>query len=93
MDAYKAERGRILREFGLNLAKLRGPDVSQEAFARKASMHRNEIGYLERGEREPGLLTLLILARTLGVSPDQLVEDLPVPKERRPPRPKRSSRT
>jgi transcriptional regulator with XRE-family HTH domain len=94
MDSYDAERARILHEFGLNLARLREIGTSQEKVAKKANLHRTEIGCLERGEREPGLLTLLILADALGVSLDRLAQDLPVPRERRPsPYAKRSSTT
>jgi transcriptional regulator with XRE-family HTH domain len=82
---YKPERDRILEVFGLNLAKLRGgTGLSQDRFARKASVHRNEIGALERGEREPGLLMLLILADAAGVSVERLTKDLAVPTARKP---------
>jgi transcriptional regulator with XRE-family HTH domain len=84
VDAYEQERDRILDEFGLRLAKLRPKGISQEGFARKAGVHRNEIGALERGEREPGLLMLLILAKATGVSVEGLVQGLPVPTERKP---------
>jgi transcriptional regulator with XRE-family HTH domain len=82
---YKPERDRILKQFGLKLAKLRGgTGLSQDLFARKATVHRNEIGALERGEREPGLLMLLILADATGVSLERLTEDLAVPAARKP---------
>lgn len=84
VDAYQAERKEILEKFGLELAKLRGPRTSQKALGDRARLHRNQIGFMERGEREPGLLTLLILAETLGVPAGQLLEGLPVPRERRP---------
>ena len=86
MDDYKIERHQVLRKFGLNLAQLRELGTSQEAVAKKATLHRTEIGDLERGETEPGLLTLLILADSLGVSLDRLAQGLPVPQERRPSR-------
>jgi transcriptional regulator with XRE-family HTH domain len=82
---YKPERDRILKQFGLRLAKLRvGMDLSQEDFAREAKVHRNEIGALERGEREPGLLMLLILADAAGVEVEDLTADLAVPVARKP---------
>jgi hypothetical protein len=43
-----------------------------------------DIGFLEQGRREPSLSTLLILAKTLKVPVQTLVENLPVPKKRRP---------
>jgi transcriptional regulator with XRE-family HTH domain len=91
VGTYKLERDRILKKFGLNLATLRldlakrrGDRISQEGFAREASVHRNEIGALERGEREPGLLMLLILADAAGVPVGQLTQGLSVPAERKP---------
>jgi transcriptional regulator with XRE-family HTH domain len=83
--SYKPERDRILEQFGLKLAKLRGDTgLSQERFARKANVHRNEIGALERGEREPGLLMLLIIADATGVPLTHLMKDLAVPRARKP---------
>jgi transcriptional regulator with XRE-family HTH domain len=82
---YKPERDQILEQFGLKLAKLRGDTgLSQERFARKANVHRNEIGALERGEREPGLLMLLIIADATGVPLEHLTNDLAAPTARKP---------
>lgn len=85
MGAYKQERDAILKQFGESLAKRRQDKrISQEAFARIATVHRNEIGALERGVREPGLLMLLVLADAHGVSIEELTKDLPVPTARKP---------
>ena len=85
MSDYKSERDQILDEFGLKLAKLRGDTgLSQGRFARKANVHRNEIGALERGEREPGLLMLLILADAAGVPVERLTQGLAAPAARKP---------
>ncbi len=84
MSAYKTERDRILRVFGENLRELRPLGVSQETVAQTAKLHRTEIGNLERGESEPTLHTLLILAQAHGVSLDRLVAGVPVPEERKP---------
>lgn len=84
MGVYKQERDAILKEFGLTLARWRKKKgVSQEAFGRIANVHRNEIGALERGETEPGLLMLLILSDATGASLDELAAGLPIPKERK----------
>jgi transcriptional regulator with XRE-family HTH domain len=92
VNAYQAERREILEKFGLDLARRRDPrTTSQEAFSKKVGLHRNQIGFMERGKREPGLLTLLILADTLGIKPGELLEDLPAPKERRPPAPSKGT--
>jgi hypothetical protein len=92
-ETYEAERSRILKDFGTALANLREPH-SQEAFSKleDVRLHRNEIGHLERGEYEPGLLTLLILASAFErESLYELLKSLPVPQKRRPPRLKRDA--
>jgi transcriptional regulator with XRE-family HTH domain len=78
MGAYEVERDGILKDFGLNLAKLRtSKKLSQAKFAKRAKVHRNEISDLERGRRQPGLLMMLILADAAGVSLDRLVVEEP----------------
>jgi DNA-binding XRE family transcriptional regulator len=93
MEDYKTERDRILDVFKVEFAKLRKEFGSQEAFGKdkEVRLHRNEIGHLERGEYEPGLLTLLILADVFKKDDSfwKLLKSLPVPKQRRPPRVKR----
>ena len=87
MSAYAAERARLLSIFGENLRALRTRrNLAQEALAEVASLHRNEIGVLERGQGEPGLLPLLILADALEVPLQGLAEGVPVPRDRRPAR-------
>ncbi len=91
---YQAERKEILEDFGLKLAARRialpSPPkrrtTSQRELGDRASLHRNLISSLERGKHEPGLLTLLILADTLGATPAELLEGLPAPHERNPAR-------
>ncbi len=86
MGAYTAERAELLQQFAAGLRELRKANYpSQEALADAAGLHRTQIGSLEQGKREPGLLTLLILANTFGITIDKLVKGVPVPKERRPP--------
>jgi|HubBroStandDraft_6_1064221.scaffolds.fasta_scaffold136316_3 transcriptional regulator with XRE-family HTH domain len=85
--AYTVERARLLLGFGENLRTLRKQrSLAQEALAEVASLHRNEIGVLERGQGSPGLLTLLILTDTLEVPLPVLLDGLPAPRERRPAR-------
>jgi transcriptional regulator with XRE-family HTH domain len=85
LDAYTAEHRKIARAFGANLQMLRTADGhSQESLARAARLHRTQISFMERGLRAPGLLIILILADALRVTPDVLLECLPVPKERKP---------
>jgi transcriptional regulator with XRE-family HTH domain len=86
-DTYHAERTRLLRVFGANLrAEREHLGLAQEGLAEVANIHRNEIGVLERGRCEPGLLTLLILADALEIPLKVLAEGVPTPRERRPPR-------
>ncbi len=87
-DAYKAERALLLNVFGENLRGLRrARGLAQEGLAEVASLHRNEIGIVERGECEPGLLILLVLADTFeDGSFWELLKSLPAPQQRRPAR-------
>jgi transcriptional regulator with XRE-family HTH domain len=84
MDAYEAERKRLLNAFAAKLRAAREEDFpTQEDLAHAAKLHRTHIGYLEQGRREPSLSSLLILAETLDMSVEELIEGLPVPKKRR----------
>lgn len=87
MDAYKAELSSFLEQFGANVRRLRQArqtPLSQEQLAGLSQLHRTEIGKIEQGVVEPRLTTLLILANALGVSVEDLVAGLRVPRERRP---------
>jgi DNA-binding XRE family transcriptional regulator len=83
---YTEERAAILRDFGIKVARLRAEFGSQEAFAHtdRVRLHRNAIGIIERGECEPGLLTLLILADAFEDNSFwELLKSLAVPRQRR----------
>lgn len=67
----------IAARFGDNLARCRKQaDLSQEELAVRASVHRTEISYLERGLRLPRVDTLVKLAASLEVSADELLAGL-----------------
>ncbi|MER9102673.1 helix-turn-helix transcriptional regulator [Mesorhizobium sp. M0848] len=51
--------------------------MSQEQLAERAGLHRNYIGFLERGERNASLRTLLAVATSLGVSLGELFANVP----------------
>jgi transcriptional regulator with XRE-family HTH domain len=92
-DAYAVERAQVLKTFGEQLRGQRKQrNLKQEGLAEVATVHRNEIGILERGQCEPGLFTLLVLADALEVPPRALLDGLPVPRERRPQRTPRAAR-
>jgi len=64
----------IATRFGKNLlAARKRAGLSQEGLALAASIHRTEIGLLERGERTPRIDTVLKLAGTLGVPVAELI--------------------
>ena len=47
--------------------------LSQEGLAELTELHRNYIGCLERGERNPAAKTLFQISRALGISLAELV--------------------
>lgn len=67
----------VARQFGANLSRLRERSgVTQEELAFRASLHRTEIGLLERGGRIPKIDTLAKLAGSLEVEPGALFEGI-----------------
>ncbi|MFN8018377.1 MAG: helix-turn-helix transcriptional regulator [Acidimicrobiales bacterium] len=66
------------REFGERLRQRRTDrGLTQAALARESQVHWTLIGQLERGERRPGLRTLLSIAYGLDVPPGELLDDTP----------------
>jgi transcriptional regulator with XRE-family HTH domain len=67
----------LAKRFGENLRRARkDADLSQEEVGIRASLHRTEVGLLERGERIPRIDTLAKLAGAVGVSPASLVDGI-----------------
>jgi transcriptional regulator with XRE-family HTH domain len=65
---------KVERQFAANLLACRKrAGLSQEELGFRASLHRTEIGLLERGARVPRIDTLIKLAAALNVPPDDLL--------------------
>lgn len=61
----------VAGRFGENLRRVRkAAGVSQEVLGNRCSLHRTEIGLLERGARIPRVDTLIKIATGLGVRID-----------------------
>jgi transcriptional regulator with XRE-family HTH domain len=61
----------VAERFGENLLRIRkSAGISQEELGFRCSLHRTEIGLLERGARVPRIDTLIKIATGLGVRID-----------------------
>jgi transcriptional regulator with XRE-family HTH domain len=61
--------------FGKNLRKIRlSKNLSQGDVAKVLGVHRSYISGLERGVRNPSLVTVQKVAKALGVSADKLIK-------------------
>lgn len=68
----------ILQAFGNHLRTLRvQKELSQERLAELAGLHRTYLGGVERGERNPTLLTLAKIAKALDISISKLLDFSP----------------
>jgi len=71
IDAHR----KLAQQFGRNLVHARKrADLSQEQVGIRASLHRTEIGMLERGIRLPRLDTVVKLAGAIEVEPADLLD-------------------
>lgn len=58
----------ILMQFGTKVKKLRlEKGLTQEQFAQKSGLHKNYIGMVERGERNPSLINIEVIAKGLEI--------------------------
>ena len=75
----KSARGSVPYQFGRRVRTLRQKQgISQESLAELARVHRTYIGMVERGEKAVTIVTLLKLAKALGVTPADLLEEIKV---------------
>ena len=50
--------------------------LSQEKLAELAGLNRNYIGFVERAERSPRVMTIFRIARALDLHPGELIRDM-----------------
>lgn len=67
----------LRRRFAENLRRARKrANVSQEELSFRASLHRTEVGQLERGQRLARIDTLIKLAGSLSIPPGDLLDGM-----------------
>ncbi len=65
----------ILIEFGKRIKELRLENgLTQEQFALQCGLHKNYIGMIERGERNPSLINIEVIAMGLKMSISDLMK-------------------
>ena len=70
-------RAALMAAFGENVRKRRKElGFTQEELARQAGLHRTYVADVERGNRNPSLETVALLARGLGLTPAKLCEGI-----------------
>lgn len=64
----------ILIKFGARLQRVRkSKGITQEELAVKLSMHKNYVGLIERGERNPTVRTLYKISKALKVTASEIL--------------------
>ncbi len=65
----------ILNKFGQRVKALRiEKNLTQEQFSQRCGLHKNYIGMIERGERNPSLINIEIIAKCLKISISDLMK-------------------
>jgi transcriptional regulator with XRE-family HTH domain len=65
----------ILIKFGARIKQLRQEKgLTQEQFAQKCGLHKNYIGMIERGERNPSLINIEVIAKGLELTIAKLMK-------------------
>lgn len=66
---------KILLQFGAKVKEARlSKDLTQEQFAQKCGLHKNYIGMVERGERNPSLVNIEVIANGLEIPVSELLK-------------------
>ena len=69
------QRHRALTRLGLNLRQYReSKKLTQEKLGERAELDATYISGIERGVRNPSILSLARIAKALGISPSELCE-------------------
>lgn len=67
----------LQKAFGRELRRLRmSRGISQEKLALECGLDRTFISLLERGQRQPSLTTVFVLAEALDIAPSQMVKNI-----------------
>ena len=65
----------ILKKFGQRVRELRTErNLTQQQLADISGLHKNYIGMVERGERNPSLVNIDILARSFNIENSELMK-------------------
>jgi transcriptional regulator with XRE-family HTH domain len=72
-------RDKILSNFGRNVARIRDAHgFSQDKLAEKADLDRTYVSGIERGVRNPGIKTVIRIAKALNVTVGELCKGVDV---------------
>ena len=75
---FVQERDRVQAAFGSRLREFRvAKQLTPEMLADRADLHANYVGAVERGERNLSLYNVWRIAHGLGVTPADLMQELP----------------
>jgi len=76
MDTSKGYKNRILSAFAKKVRlRRRELGLTQEQLAENADLHVNYIGGIERVVKNPSLISIIVLAKALKVSPKELLPE------------------
>jgi len=75
LSNFTAMKTELLIKFGKRIKLLRKErNWTQEKLAEKTGFHRTYIGMIERGERNPSLVSINVFAETFGINISELLK-------------------